>query len=214
LQYGKTPRRDVEEIRMSTGRLEAFSDGVMAVAITLLALNLTSPPPGTKSLGPALAGQWPAYAAYVISFATIGIIWINHHTAIGRLREADHSILMLNLLLLMSICVLPFTTHLMASYLTASGGERLAAVVYSGSLLVMGLCFSLLNAHTLLGRGELLGDELTAEQRRRLLLRANSGIAPYALAVLLSLLSPYLGLAICGAVAVFYALPVANTIRS
>jgi TMEM175 potassium channel family protein len=198
---------------MSTTRLEAFSDGVIAVAITLLALNLTFPAPGTKPLGAFLAHQWPAYVAYVISFATIGIIWINHHAAIGRLREADHSILVINLLLLMSICVLPFTTHLMASYLTASGGERLAAVVYSGSLLVMGVCFSLLNAHTLLGRSDLLSDELTAEQRRGLLLRANSGIAPYALAVLLSLLSPYLGLAICGAVAMFYALPVANTIR-
>jgi uncharacterized membrane protein len=214
LQQGKTPRRDVEEIRMNTSRMEAFSDGVMAVAITLLALNLTFPPPGTKPLGTSLAHQWPAYVAYVISFATVGIIWINHHAALARLRATDHTILKLNLLLLMSICVLPFTTHLMASYLTASGGEKLAAAVYSGSLLVMGICFVLLNAHALLVKSDLLDGDMTAQQRRALLRRGAAGVAPYALAVVLAAVSPYLSLAICGAVAVFYALPAANTIRS
>jgi uncharacterized membrane protein len=214
LQQGKTPRRDVEEIRMNTSRMEAFSDGVMAVAITLLALNLSFPPPGTKPLGTSLAHQWPAYVAYVISFATVGIIWINHHAAIARLRATGHTILMLNLLLLMSICVLPFTTHLMASYLTASGGEKLAAAVYSGSLLVMGICFSLLNTHILLVRSDLLEGDLTAEQRKALLGRGVAGTAPYAVALAFAAVSPYITLAICGAVAVFYALPVANTIRS
>jgi uncharacterized membrane protein len=210
---GKTPRRDVEEISMNTGRMEAFSDGVMAVAITLLVLNLGFPNPGTKPLGAALAHQWPAYLAYVISFTTIGIIWINHHAAIGRLRETDHTILMLNLLLLMSICVLPFTTGLMASYLTASGGQKLAAAVYSGSLLVMGTCFALLQTNTLLVKDDLLEGDLTAQQRRLLLRRGASGVVPYLIAVAVAAVSPYLSLAICGAVAVFYALPVANTIR-
>ena len=199
---------------MSTGRLEAFSDGVMAVAITLLALNLAFPEPGSRPLAPYLAHQWPAYVAYVISFVTIGIIWINHHASIARLREADHAILAINLLLLMSICVLPFTTHLMASYLTASGGERLAAAVYSGSLLLMGACFSLLNAHTLLGKAHLLTGELSDADRRRLLRRGVSGLVPYAIAVAVSLISPYASLAICGAVAAFYALPAANTIST
>jgi uncharacterized membrane protein len=199
---------------MSTSRLEAFSDGVIAVAITLLALNLTFPAPGTQPLGHFLAKQWPAYLAYVISFMTIGIIWINHHMAIGRLREADHSILTFNLLLLMSICVLPFTTHMMASYLTASGGERLAAVVYSGSLLVMGAAFSLLNMHTLLRKSELLNIEMTQADRGRLLRRSAVGQVPYAVAVVLALISPYASIALCGAVGVYYALPAANTIRT
>ena len=110
---------------MSTGRLEAFSDGVIAVAITLLALGLTVPSVNSgHALAHDLGQQWPAYVAYVISFATIGIIWIHHHASIRRLREADHLILVINLILLMSVCVLPFTTGLMAAYLTHDGGGR------------------------------------------------------------------------------------------
>ena len=136
---------------MSTNRLESFSDGVIAVAVTLLVLNIEVPSPGSgHSLGHELAHQWPTYAAYVTSFITIGIIWINHHAMISRLARADHSILILNLLLLMCIVLLPFATELMAAYLRASSGEALAAV------------------------------------------------------------SPYLTLAICAAVAVFYALPIAS----
>ncbi len=85
------------------------------------------------------------YAAYVTSFLTIGIIWINHHVMIRRLREPDHMILFLNLLLLMSIAVLPFATSLMAAYLRESSGQHLAAAIYSGSLLLMAVCFAALN---------------------------------------------------------------------
>jgi uncharacterized membrane protein len=198
---------------MSTGRLEAFSDGVMAVAITLLALNIKVPSPEAGRLAHGLAHQWPAYVAYVISFLTIGIIWINHHAAIGRLRQADHMVLVFNLLLLMSICVLPFSTGLMASYLTHNGGERLAAAVYSGSLLTMAACFSLLMWYTLQVRSELLVESLTPEQRQALFVRGVSGSLPYALALALALVSPYATLLICGGVAVFYALPAANTLR-
>jgi uncharacterized membrane protein len=96
---------------MSTNRLESFSDGVFAVAITLLVLGIDVPDVGPHdSLGHALLGNWPQYAAYVVSFLTIGIIWINHHAMISRLRAADHTILILNLLLLMTIAVLPFAT--------------------------------------------------------------------------------------------------------
>src|ERR1700759_1438633 len=99
---------------MSPSRLEAFSDGVFAIAITLLVLDLGVPEPGSGSLGHELLAQWPSYASYVISFLTIGIIWINHHAAFGRLRVVDHSILIWNLALLMTVSVLPFTTRLMA----------------------------------------------------------------------------------------------------
>ena len=90
---------------MGTNRLEAFSDGVMAVAVTLLVLAIrcrrAPAPPSTPRA--RAARNWPHYAAYVISFMTIGIIWVNHHAMIGRLARADHSIFILNLLLLMSI---------------------------------------------------------------------------------------------------------------
>ncbi len=196
---------------MSTNRLEAFSDGVIAVAITLLVLNIELPSlrPG-QSLISGLLAQWPVYAAYVVSFMTIGIIWINHHVMIGRLREADRTILFLNLLLLMSIAVLPFATRLMAAYLKQSHGQHVAAAIYSGSFLVMALFFASLNRHILLAKAHLLDRELPFDQRRQILYRSIAGVGPYAIATALAALSSYLTLGICGALAVFYALPIGS----
>ncbi len=196
---------------MGTNRLESFSDGVIAVAITLLILDIKVPAQGThETLLHALLADWPHYAAYVVSFLTIGIIWINHHAMISRLGQADHSILILNLLLLMSIVALPFTTELMAAYLRSSSGESLAAGIYSGSLLAMSLIFAALNRHILLERAHMLRTELSLDERRRVLSRSIAGLVPYLLATILAVVSPYATLAICGAVAVFYALPVAS----
>jgi len=192
---------------MSKGRLEAFSDGVLAVAITLLVLDLHVPDPGSGKLGHQLAHMWPSYTAYAISFLTIGIIWINHHATIARLREVDHAILVLNLLLLMSICVLPFATSLFATYLREAHGQHLAAAVYGGALLVMGVVFVVLNRHILIAKSHLLQPELSEERRRELLMRNIGGILPYVLATAFAFVSPYLTLGITAAVAVFYALP-------
>ncbi len=197
---------------MSKSRLEAFSDGVIAVAITLLVLDIHVPDPATTArLGHALAQQWPNYLAYITSFLTIGIIWVNHHRMIERLRIPDHTVLVLNLLLLLSICVLPFATSLVASYLRESQGEHLAAGVYSGSLLLMSILFIALHRHILVRRPHLLAVELPDEQRRTILRRNSIGLIPYAVGVALAPLSSYASLLLCTAVAVFYALPFANT---
>jgi uncharacterized membrane protein len=196
---------------MGTNRLESFSDGVIAVAVTLLVLDIRVPVLGPhESLLHALLNDWPHYAAYVVSFMTIGIIWVNHHAMIGRLARADHSIFILNLLLLMSIVLLPFATELMAAYLRASSGQSLAAGLYSGAFLLMALIFSALNRHILLARAHMLSVELALEERRRILSRAIIGLGPYLVATLVAFVSPYATLAICGAIAVFYALPVAS----
>jgi uncharacterized membrane protein len=196
---------------MGTNRLESFSDGVMAVAITLLVLGIAVPDPlKTTSLGDALGHNWPAYAAYTVSFVTIGIIWINHHAMIGRLRDADHPILILNLLLLMSIGLLPFATALMAAYLRDPHGRSLAAAIYSGSFLLMSIFFASLNRLILLQRGHMLQSEIPLEERRWVLKRSIIGLAPYVIATAVAPISPYLTLAICAAVAVYYALPVAS----
>ncbi len=192
---------------MSTGRLESFSDGVIAVAITLLVLNLGVPAPGRQGLGHALLAQWPHYAAFATSFLTIGIIWINHHAAISRLRETDHMLLILNLLLLMSVVALPFATNLMAAYLRQSHGQHLAAAIYSGAYLLMTIVFVALNRHILFAKSHLLTHELTYAQRRTILSRGLTGVVPYAIATALAAVSAYATLAICAAVAVFYALP-------
>jgi len=196
---------------VTTNRLEAFSDGVLAVAITLLVLEIKVPAPGGHgTLAHALLAQWPQYAAYVISFVTIGIIWINHHAMISRLREADRTILALNLLLLLTIGVLPFATDVMATYLKQNQGEHLAAAIYSGAFLLMSIAFISLNSHILLSKSHLVGAELSLAQRRQILLRSATGVVPYLLATALAPVSPYITLGICGAVAGYYALPVGS----
>jgi uncharacterized membrane protein len=197
---------------VNTNRLEAFSDGVIAVAITLLILNITVPDPHSLkgTLAHALLDKWQYYLAYVTSFITIGIIWINHHVMIGRLRQADHTILMLNLLLLLTIGVLPFTTELLTVYLRQGHGEHLAAGVYAGSLLLMSIAFATLNRHILLRKAHRLREELPEDRRRFILSRSLTGLVPYVIATALAVVSPYVALAICAAVAVFYALPIAS----
>jgi uncharacterized membrane protein len=195
---------------VTPNRLEAFSDGVFAIAITLLVLELHVPEPGSGELGHELLQQWPSYVAYVITFITIGIIWINHHAAFGRLRAVDHSILMWNLILLLTVSVLPFTTALMAEYLKEGEGERLAAGIYGASFLVMGGVFVLANRQILLRRPQLLKESLAPEQARRLLYFAALGQIPYVLAVALAVVSPYVTLVICALTAVYYSLPIAT----
>ena len=105
---------------------------MIAVAITLLVLSITVPAPHPeRAPGHDLGQLWPQFAAYATSFLTIGIIWINHHAMFTRLREADHSMLILNLLLLMTIVILPFATDLMAQYLRAASRQHTAAAVYA-----------------------------------------------------------------------------------
>jgi TMEM175 potassium channel family protein len=192
---------------MGTNRLESFSDGVIAVAITLLVLNIGVPGNDTgHSLVYDLGRQWPQYLAYVISFLTIGIIWINHHAMISRLREADHTILILNLLLLMTIGILPFATHLVATH----RGKSLAAAIYSGCFMLMAIAFSVLNREVLIVRGHLLAEAMPLEQRRQIYRRAAMGVLPYALATALAFVSTYLTLGICAALGLYYATPVAS----
>ena len=130
-----------------TGRMEAFSDGVLAIAVTLLVLDLHVPPSNVlhEPLAVALAQEWPAYAAYVTSFLIIGIIWVNHHTVFELVGRVDRNVLFLNLLLLMSVVAIPFATALLSEYLLAgSGNARSAALVYSAVMLAMSLGFAAL----------------------------------------------------------------------
>ncbi len=191
--------------------MESFSDGVMAVAITLLVLTISVPSIGPgETLVHALLKQWPKYAAYTVSFLTIGIIWINHHAMIGRLKTADYPILILNLVLLMTIAVLPFATSLLAMYLKEGHGQNTAAGVYSAAFLVMSIAFASLNTHILLRKSHMLKEKLSLERRRQVLIRNVAGLLPYAVATALAVVSPYVSLAICAAVALFYALPIAS----
>lgn len=134
-----------------TSRLEAFSDGVFAVAITLLVLNIRIPgidlPPGKlpndTDLWHTLADEWPVLAAYVTSFATIGIMWLNHHRLFVHIKRINTVLVLLNLLLLLFIVFVPVPTALLAEYVDHPD-QHAAAIVYSGTFVLMACCFNLL----------------------------------------------------------------------
>jgi uncharacterized membrane protein len=158
-------------------------------------------------LGHELLQLWPSYLAYVTSFLTIGIIWINHSAMLRRIVAVDHAILFLNLLLLMTIAVLPFSTALMAAYLKESDGQNLAAVIYGGSFVLMSVSFFAMQRHVLGAKAHLMHESVTPVVRRWVLRRNAIGLLPYALATLGGIVSPYLTLVVCALVAGFYALP-------
>lgn len=133
-----------------TGRLEAFSDGVFAVAITLLVLNIKIPgleTPNTipldKELRDALFGEWPMLVAYITSFATIGVMWLNHHRLFVHIKRIDTPLMLLNLLLLLIIVFIPVPTALLAEYL-ARPDQHVAAILFTGTYLLMAICFNVL----------------------------------------------------------------------
>lgn len=134
-----------------TGRLEAFSDGVFAVAITLLVLNIKIPGLdgslitlyGDKDLWRRLGEEWPMLAAYVTSFATIGVMWLNHHKLFKHIKRTDTILMLINILLLLIIVFIPVPTALLAAYLVRPDLHT-AAILYSSTSLVMAICFNLL----------------------------------------------------------------------
>lgn len=134
-----------------TGRLEAFSDGVFAVAITLLVLNIKIPGidvpagklPNDSNLWQALRDEWPMLAAYATSFSTIGIMWLNHHRLFNLIKRVNTILILLNLLLLLIIVFIPVPTSLLAEYFVRTD-LHVAAVVYGGTFLVMACCFYIL----------------------------------------------------------------------
>ena len=122
-----------------TGRMEAFSDGVFAIAITLLVLEINVPESAFENLWSGIANQWPSYLAYVTSFLTIGGIWGAHHGIFRRLQFANKRLMVINLLLLMAVAFLPFPTKLMAEAIHTQDAARAAAIFYGAALLVISL---------------------------------------------------------------------------
>ncbi|HLN17015.1 MAG TPA: TMEM175 family protein [Acidimicrobiales bacterium] len=188
---------------MDKGRLEAFSDGVFAVAITILALNLSVAGPGHGPLLHQLAHHWPQFAAYVVSFFTIGIIWVNHHALFMRIALVDRRLLFLNLFLLMVVVLLPFATSTLATYLTTGGRDsHVAAAFYSLVDLAMALAFSAIFRWTL-GEGRLV-RAVPPELTTRATIRFTIGTLAYVVAFGVSFVSAPAALAITGVVAVYY----------
>ena len=190
-----------------TGRTETFSDGVLAIAVTLLFLDLHVPARDTlhASLAATLVGQWPAYAAYATSFLVIGIIWVNHHTVFELIGRVDRITLFLNLLLLMSVVAIPFTTALLSEYLLSGGRDaRTAALVYSGVMLAMSLAFAALYTH-LARHPALLADGVEPTVVRRSIVRFSAvGILLYLATLVVALFSAPLCLVAHFLIALYY----------
>jgi uncharacterized membrane protein len=188
---------------MDRGRLEAFSDGVFAVAITLLALNLAVPGPGHGALGHQLTHRWPGFVAYAISFFTIGIIWVNHHALFRTIKAIDRVLVFLNLLLLFFVVAIPFATATMAAYLRGGGPDaHLATAVFNGVFLGMSLAFGGVFTYTM--RHRLLAVRLEPALEPRALIRFTIGNAAYAIAVGVAFVSAEAALVISALVAVYY----------
>jgi uncharacterized membrane protein len=185
-------------------RLEAFSDGVFAIAITLLVLTIPTPDDFHR-LGHALAQQWPAYAAYLVSFAVIGIMWLNHHTIFGHFERVDRNLVYLNLALLATIVFVPYPTGIFGEALRRGEGERVAAVFYSLVMTVNAIAWAALWLYGSTRR-RLLTPAFPEEQRRTATLLFTSGPLVYAAAILVALANAYVCLALHGALAVYYAL--------
>jgi len=187
-------------------RLEAFSDGVLAIAITLLVIEIR-PPEIHKGerLAHALWAQWPSYVAYLVSFLTIGVIWLNHHRIFDQVARVDGPLLVLNLNLLLWTALIPFPTAVVAEHLGGAGeAARTASALYCGVLLLMSLSFGALFAwvtHT----DRLLHRLPPPAVVRAARLRFMFGLAVYAAAFALSLMSAPLALALCGLMALYYA---------
>jgi TMEM175 potassium channel family protein len=151
---------------VSVNRLEAFSDGIFAIAITLLALQIDVPEAGEGRLWHGLTEEWPSFAAFTVSFLVIGIVWINHHGVIDHLQSVNRTVLYLNLMLLFSVAFLPFPTALLAEHLDAGVDEDVAAAVYMGAMSLLAVSFSTLWMYITRRRQELGVDLTDAEISR------------------------------------------------
>ena len=191
---------------ITKARLEAFSDGVLAIVITLLAIELRPPEVEERqTLASALWEQWPSYLAYLLAFAQIGVIWLNHHRLFDQVRIVDGMLLLLNLNLLMWITLIPFPTALVAEHLRdGSEATRTAVAVFSGTLFVTSMAFAAVYAW--ITHDERLVDSLPPRQAVvAARIRFGLGLAAYGLAVGLAFVVPYAALAIHAVSAGYYA---------
>jgi TMEM175 potassium channel family protein len=188
---------------MERSRLEAFSDGVFAVAITLLALDLVVAGPGHGSLLEQLGERWPSFLAYLISFFTIGVIWVNHHALLRNVAAVDRTLLFVNLVLLLFVVLIPFATRTMAEYLTTGGQDaHVSMALYAAVFEAMGLSFAAMFAWTM-GEGRTI-QEVPREAQRAAWLRFSPGMLAYLAAIGVAFASAPAALAIVGLVAVYY----------
>jgi len=192
-----------------TARIEAFSDGVFAIAITLLILEVKVPGP-SADLRLQLLKQWPSFVAFIISFAFIGIMWINHHRLFTHIRRSNNTLMILNLLLLLGVSVVPYPTAVLAQHL-GQPDQRTAAILYNGTYVVIAIFFNVLWGYA--KHAHLLPREDDHATARKITRQYAVGPISYLICLLLSWLSVPLSLFANFALAMFYALPPHYAVR-
>jgi uncharacterized membrane protein len=190
-------------------RLEAFSDGVFAIAITLLVLEIRVPSPADLGsparLTDALVALWPSYLGYVVSFVTVGIMWANHHNLFRYIGRVDHWLLLANLLLLLGVGFVPFPTALVAATL-GGPSEQVGVVLYAATFVGIALAFNLLWYRARAGLG-LLRPEADPAAVARITRSYRLGPPGYFVALLAALINPALGMAVIIGLVLLYLLP-------
>ena len=186
---------------METGRLETFADGVFAIAATLLIIGVTVPDRSTAH-GHAVLHAWPEYAAYAVSFVTIGIMWLNHHLCLRQIGAVDRTFMVLNLFLMMCIAFVPFPTKLVALHLR-DDGERAAALTFGVTLTRTAVCFAAFWFYAA------RNNRLIAEDADPMVIKGISrsyapGAPIYGVATLVALWEANVAVALFAAIALFY----------
>jgi uncharacterized membrane protein len=191
-------------------RVVAFSDAVIAIAVTLLVLEI-HPPPDSHRLLQGLLALWPSYLAYAVTFMLIGQIWVNHHVMFDHLRNADRVVLFLNTVLLMDIAFLPFSASVLAQALREGHGQRTAVVLHGVTFEVAAILFNLIWWY--LGRHRrLLDADIAPPGVRAIARRYRLALVWIATGTVLGALLPALGIAVIAAFIPFYWLPIAGEI--
>ena len=193
-------------VERDPARVVAFSDGVIAIAVTLLVLEIR-PPQDTQHLLGSLAALWPSYVVYIITFMLIGQVWANHHVMFDQIRHADRLVLFLNTVLLMDIAFLPFAASVLAQAFRDGQGQRTAIVLHGLTFELAAVLFNVIWWHARRDR-RLLVSSLDSVGARAISLRFRLALAWIATGTLLGILLPPLGLAVIAAFIPYYWLPI------
>jgi uncharacterized membrane protein len=189
---------------METGRVEAFSDGVFAIAITLLILAVgIDQALAQGDLRHQLLHLWPAYVAYTVSFLTVGIMWVNHHQVFRHFERVDRPLLLLNILLLMCISFTPFPTRVVAEHAQNAGDRRAAAVLYGLTMTLTAICFF---SVWIYGSRRVLRPDTNIREVSGITRSYLPGAPVYALTTAIAFVNSIVSLILFGAIAVFYAI--------
>jgi uncharacterized membrane protein len=205
------PAETRRRFSMRTSRMEALSDGIFAIASTLLVLDLVIPAATSRHVGHQLLEQWPTYLAYLVSFATIGNAWLNHSVITEYLDRADPLLFRINLALLFFVSVLPFPTHMLAEYLSNQGAERIAVTVYGLNLLAISGSTSIIWHYALWQR--LVSRDNSEEDVRALTSKLDPGLVSYAVAIGIGLWRPNIAVVLYLVIALFMIIPFRTVVR-